>query len=165
MKKSILTLCAFAWAISIFAQDNAWQQQADYQMDVTMNVKNFQYKGVQKLTYTNNSPDTLSTVFFHLYYNAFQPNSEMDANLQNLPDPDSRMTINKGTRQQPVYESRIAKLAPNEIGYLLQGAFARRAARGQQHRKGDQGHAAQESIVCTYSVVQSVHNALFLLRF
>ena len=42
MKKSILTLCAFAWAIGIFAQDNAWQQQADYQMDVTMNVKNFQ---------------------------------------------------------------------------------------------------------------------------
>ena len=118
MKKSILTLCAFAWAIGIFAQDNAWQQQADYQMDVTMNVKNFQYKGVQKLTYTNNSPDTLSTVFFHLYYNAFQPNSEMDANLQNLPDPDSRMTINKGTRQQPVYESRIAKLAPDEMGYL-----------------------------------------------
>ena len=118
MKKSILAICGFALALSAQAQDNHWQQQADYQMNVTMNVKNFQYKGVQKVTYINNSPDTLSTVFFHLYFNAFQPNSEMDANLQTLPDPDGRMATNVGTPQRPIYESRIAKLNPNEIGYL-----------------------------------------------
>lgn len=118
MKKSILAICGLALALSVQAQDNHWQQQADYQMNVTMNVKNFQYKGVQKVTYINNSPDTLTTVFFHLYFNAFQPNSEMDANLQTLPDPDGRMATNIGTPQRPVYESRIAKLNPNEIGYL-----------------------------------------------
>lgn len=118
MKKSILAICGLALALSAQAQDNHWQQQADYQMNVTMNVKNFQYKGVQKVTYINNSPDTLSTVFFHLYFNAFQPNSEMDANLQTLPDPDGRMATNIGTPQRPIYESRIAKLNPNEIGYL-----------------------------------------------
>ena len=118
MKKSILAICGFALALSAQAQDNHWQQQADYQMNVTMNVKNFQYKGVQKVTYINNSPDTLTTVFFHLYFNAFQPNSEMDANLQTLPDPDGRMATNVGTPQRPIYESRIAKLNPNEIGYL-----------------------------------------------
>ena len=118
MKKSILTICGFALALSVQAQDNHWQQQADYQMNVTMNVKNFQYKGVQKVTYINNSPDTLTTVFFHLYFNAFQPNSEMDANLQTLPDPDGRMATNVGTPQRPIYESRIAKLNPDEIGYL-----------------------------------------------
>ena len=118
MKKSILAICGFALALSVQAQDNHWQQQADYQMNVTMNVKNFQYKGVQKVTYINNSPDTLTTVFFHLYFNAFQPNSEMDANLQTLPDPDGRMATNIGTPQRPIYESRIAKLNPNEIGYL-----------------------------------------------
>ena len=118
MKKSILAICGFALALSVQAQDNHWQQQADYQMNVTMNVKNFQYKGVQKVTYINNSPDTLTTVFFHLYFNAFQPNSEMDANLQTLPDPDGRMATNVGTPQRPIYESRIAKLNPNEIGYL-----------------------------------------------
>ncbi len=118
MKKSILAICGLALALSAQAQDNYWQQQADYQMNVTMNVKNFQYKGVQKVTYINNSPDTLSTVFFHLYFNAFQPNSEMDANLQTLPDPDGRMATNVGTPQRPIYESRIAKLNPNEIGYL-----------------------------------------------
>ena len=118
MKKSILAICGLALALSAQAQDNLWQQQADYQMNVTMNVKNFQYKGVQKVTYINNSPDTLTTVFFHLYFNAFQPNSEMDANLQTLPDPDGRMATNIGTPQRPIYESRIAKLNPNEIGYL-----------------------------------------------
>lgn len=118
MKKSILAICGLALALSVQAQDNHWQQQADYQMNVTMNVKNFQYKGVQKVTYINNSPDTLTTVFFHLYFNAFQPNSEMDANLQTLPDPDGRMATNVGTPQRPIYESRIAKLNPDEIGYL-----------------------------------------------
>ena len=118
MKKSILAICGLALALSVQAQDNHWQQQADYQMNVTMNVKNFQYKGVQKVTYINNSPDTLTTVFFHLYFNAFQPNSEMDANLQTLPDPDGRMATNVGTPQRPIYESRIAKLTPDEIGYL-----------------------------------------------
>ena len=118
MKKSILAICGLALALSAQAQDNHWQQQADYQMNVTMNVKNFQYKGVQKVTYINNSPDTLTTVFFHLYFNAFQPNSEMDANLQTLPDPDGRMATNVGTPQRPIYESRIAKLNPDEIGYL-----------------------------------------------
>ena len=118
MKKSILAICGLALALSVQAQDNHWQQQADYQMNVTMNVKNFQYKGVQKVTYINNSPDTLTTVFFHLYFNAFQPNSEMDANLQTLPDPDGRMATNIGTPQRPIYESRIAKLTPDEIGYL-----------------------------------------------
>ena len=118
MKKSILAICGLALALSAQAQDNHWQQQADYQMNVTMNVKNFQYKGVQKVTYINNSPDTLTTVFFHLYFNAFQPNSEMDANLQTLPDPDGRMATNIGTPQRPIYESRIAKLNPDEIGYL-----------------------------------------------
>lgn len=118
MKKSILAICGLALALSAQAQDNHWQQQADYQMNVTMNVKNFQYKGVQKVIYINNSPDTLTTVFFHLYFNAFQPNSEMDANLQTLPDPDGRMATNIGTPQRPIYESRIAKLNPDEIGYL-----------------------------------------------
>lgn len=95
-----------------------WQQKVDYKMDVNVNVHNFQYQGTQQLIYTNNSPDTLNQVFYHLYYNAFQPGSEMDMRLQQVPDPDSRMVINKGTKENPIYESRIAKLKSSEIGYL-----------------------------------------------
>ncbi len=103
-----------------FAQYNTsyWQQQADYKMDVDVDAENYQYKGTQELVYTNNSPDVLNMVFYHLYFNAFQPNSEMDARLQTVPDPDKRMVKNIGTKENPIYESRIAKLSPNEIGFL-----------------------------------------------
>lgn len=94
-----------------------WQQHVDYTMDIDMNVKTYQFTGKQKLIYTNNSPDEINQVFYHLYLNAFQPGSEMDIRLQNIVDPDKRMVINLGTYQNPIYESRIAKLKPNEIGY------------------------------------------------
>jgi len=105
---------------TVFAQNNTsyWQQQADYKMDVDVDAENYQYKGTQELAYTNNSPDVLNTVFYHLFFNAFQPNSEMDARLQTVVDPDNRMVNNIGTKTNPVFESRIAKLKPNEIGYL-----------------------------------------------
>ncbi|MEZ4793306.1 MAG: M1 family metallopeptidase [Gelidibacter sp.] len=102
---------------------NYWQQHVDYTMDIDMDVETYQYKGTQKLVYTNNSPDVLHRVFYHLYPNAFQPGSEMDARVQNIPDPDGRMAPNIGTRQNPVYESRIAKLKPNEIGYIKVGSL------------------------------------------
>ena len=87
-------------------------------MEVDIDVKNFQYKGTQLLKYTNNSPDTLTQVFYHLYNNAFQPGSEMDLRLQNIVDPDNRMMNNIGANGKPKHESRISKLKPNEIGYL-----------------------------------------------
>ncbi|MDM1494498.1 M1 family peptidase [Myroides odoratimimus] len=123
MKKILLTLaiCSIA-LIDVIAQNNPnpgyWQQHVDYKMDVKMDVKKYQYSGTQKLTYTNNSPDTLKAVYFHLYYNAFQPNSDMDALLSNIADPDSRMVDTKTVRGRKVFESRITKLKDNEIGYL-----------------------------------------------
>ena len=118
MKKIFLFLIltsATAFSQSTFY----WQQKVDYKMNVVMDVKTYQYKGTQELVYTNNSQDTLKKVFYHLYNNAFQPGSEMDMRLQNVKDPDGRMVDkikvdDKTTRN----ESRIAKLKPNEIGYL-----------------------------------------------
>lgn len=96
-----------------YGQNNTpyWQQHVDYTMEVDMDVENYQYTGTQKLVYANNSPDTLSRVYYHLYFNAFQPGSEMDIRLQNIKDPDDRMTTEEG-------KSRIATLSESEIGYL-----------------------------------------------
>lgn len=119
--KKLGSLLLFALsAIISTAQNNTsyWQQHADYKMEVDVDAENYQYKGTQELEYTNNSPDVLNTVFYHLFFNAFQPGSEMDARLQTVPDPDKRMVKNIGTKENPIYESRIAKLKPNEIGYL-----------------------------------------------
>ncbi len=118
MKKSILLALLAIPFFSIAQQPNYWQQHVDYTMSIDMNVDNYQYDGVQKIVYTNNSPDTIDNVFYHLFFNAFQPGSEMDIRLQNIPDPDSRMTNNIGTKEAPVYESRISKLTPDEIGFI-----------------------------------------------
>ncbi|GAB3654797.1 M1 family metallopeptidase [Echinicola sediminis] len=75
-------------------------------MDIEMDVDKNQYKGEQELAYTNNSPDTLYRVFYHLYYNAFQPNSMMDVRSRTIIDPDGRV------------KDRIQHLTPEEIGYL-----------------------------------------------
>ncbi len=52
-----------------------WQQDVSYKIDATINDKTDIIDGKEKLVYTNNSPDTLRFVFFHLYQNAFQPES------------------------------------------------------------------------------------------
>ena len=113
MTKSFLTFFTALCSMAVFAQNttNYWQQHVDYTMAVDMDVDNFQYTGTQKLVYTNNSPDELKRVYFHLYFNAFQPGSEMDIRLQNIADPDGRMT----TADK---KSRIALLAESEQGYL-----------------------------------------------
>lgn len=109
---SFTLIAALFGTVLIFAQSETsrWQQHVDYTMDVKMDVETFQYEGTQKLVYTNHSPDTLKRVYYHLYFNAFQPGSEMDARLQHIADPDRRMMTDG--------KSRIASLKPEEQGYL-----------------------------------------------
>ena len=95
-----------------------WQQKVAYKMDVVVDAPNYQYKGTQELVYTNNSPDTLRKVYYHLYPNAFQPGSEMDARIQSIADPDGRMVRKIKLADKEIKESRIKNLQPNEVGYL-----------------------------------------------
>ncbi len=118
MKKLFLLL----FPSLILAQNNPnpgyWQQHVDYKMEVNMDIKTYQYKGKQTLVYTNNSPDTLKRVYFHLFNNAFQPNSPMDARLKSIKDPDGRMVTKVKVGDKETKESRISALKPNEIGFL-----------------------------------------------
>src|SRR4029077_7682161 len=92
-------------ALLLKAQTAYWQQRVEYTMNIKMNVPAHQFEGDQKLVYYNNSPDTLSKVYYHLYFNAFQPGSMMDVRSRNLSDPDRRVG------------DRISKLKEDEIGY------------------------------------------------
>ena len=119
MKKLLLLSFVTLGFGSLIAQNNAyWQQHADYKMDVTMDVKEYKYKGTQELVYTNNSSDTLKKVYYHLYNNAFQPGSEMDARVSSIKDPDGRMVNKVKVGSNEIKESRIKTLQPNETGYL-----------------------------------------------
>ena len=52
--------------------DYYWQQHVDYTMEIDMDVDTYRYHGKQTLVYTNNSPDTLHRVFYHLYFKFHQ---------------------------------------------------------------------------------------------
>ena len=70
-----------------------WQQKVDYTMSVDLEAESANYFGTQKLVYTNNSPETLSKVFYHLYFNAFQPGSDMAIRLKNGGDKNGRFKV------------------------------------------------------------------------
>lgn len=105
MKKAYLSLAAVLLAFSIQAQDYRWQQRVEYQMDIQLDVTTHKIAGKQKLTYFNNSKDTLRKVYYHLFFNAFQPGSMMDVRSRSIIDPDPRVG------------ERISKLKDDEIGY------------------------------------------------
>lgn len=92
------------WTTHAFSQ--YWQQRVAYEMEVSLDDQNHQYKGTQKVTYWNNSPDTLYRVYFHLFPNAFQPGSMMDIRSQEIVDPDPRVG------------DRIGMLSPEDQGFL-----------------------------------------------
>ncbi len=86
--KPLGILLSLLCLISIsFAQPDRWQQRVEYTMSIDMNVETNQFTGDQELVYYNNSPDTLFKVFYHLYFNTFQPGSYMDVRSRSLPDP------------------------------------------------------------------------------
>ncbi len=101
-----LTFLVFCNVALIAQTSQRWQQEANYKMNIDVDVDKHQYKGSQTIEYTNNSPDPLNKIFYHLYFNAFQPNSMMDVRSQDISDPDRRV------------KSRIGRLNADEIGYI-----------------------------------------------
>ena len=85
--------------------NNYWQQRVEYRININFDYEKHQFLGDQNLIYYNNSEDTITKVFFHLYFNAFQPGSMMDVRSRSLPDPDRRVM------------DRISKLNEDEIGF------------------------------------------------
>ena len=102
--KHLFSILFLAISSTLFSQ-SYWQQKVDYKMDIDFDETTHQFKGKQKLVYTNNSPDELNKVFYHLYFNAFQPGSMMDIRSLTIIDPDRRVG------------DRISKLKPEEEGY------------------------------------------------
>lgn len=120
MKKLFFLLGIIFSCISIInAQSDRWQQRIKYLIDVDVNVTTNQFVGTEKIEYINNSPDTLSRIFFHMYWNAFQPNSMMDVRSREL----GQTVLGTNRRGDPILDwdsrvrDRILNLKENEIGY------------------------------------------------
>jgi hypothetical protein len=73
-----------------------WQQRLEYEIEARLDEPLGRLSGTQRVVYHNNSPDTLRTVSFHLYLNAFRPGSrwadadsaERRRRFNDLKDPD-----------------------------------------------------------------------------
>src|SRR5687767_3482772 len=107
------------FSLSTTAQPDRWQQKVKYVMNIDMDVQTNKYTGKQNIQYWNNSPDTLHRLFFHLYWNAFQPNSMMDVRSRRQgtiilrKDRDGNDIADWDGR----VEDRIVMLQEDEIGY------------------------------------------------
>ena len=105
MFKQLLFSLILILPITSFAQPERWQQRVEYKMDINLDANTHQMVGKQQLKYFNNSPDTLHRIFYHLYFNAFQPNSMMD------------MLNRDPNRSDPRVGERIKNLKEHEYGW------------------------------------------------
>ena len=104
MKKISLVAYFLVTAIIVFSQSERWQQKIKYNINVKMDVLTNRFAGTEKIEYSNNSTDTLKKVFFHLYWNAFQPNSVMDIRSRELGK--NMLTSRRGD-QIPDWDARV----------------------------------------------------------
>lgn len=84
LKRHFVSIFAIALALTVnvkyaqakraFAADN-WQQTANYNIDVTLDDLSHRLEGQISIEYHNNSPDTLRSIFLHLWPNAFKDQS------------------------------------------------------------------------------------------
>ncbi len=68
--KNLLLLLSLTIAMAARAQ--SWQQRVDYRIDVSLNAGEKTLDGFARITYTNNAPDTLRFIWFHLWPNAYK---------------------------------------------------------------------------------------------
>jgi hypothetical protein len=92
--KTLLFLSLLPFLVISQESSWRWQQEVDYTMVIDVNVENYTYKGTQNLVFTNNSPDDLDRVFYHLYFNAFKPGTDLEQNSRYSSD-DSRSMSKK----------------------------------------------------------------------
>ncbi|MEP7107502.1 MAG: M1 family metallopeptidase [Ferruginibacter sp.] len=112
-RQFLIFLITVLAGFSSTAQPDRWQQRVKYTMTIDVDAVTNRFTGKQKLEYTNNSPDILTRVFYHLYFNAFQPNSSMDARSRAL----GKVLVYGEPDWDPRVKDRIGKLKEDEIGY------------------------------------------------
>ena len=72
MRKFFLLLLSHLLLATSHSQQNYWQQQVNYTIDVSLNDRDHSLKGKITMEYSNHSPDKLDFVWFHLWPNAYK---------------------------------------------------------------------------------------------
>ncbi|MEO5649674.1 MAG: hypothetical protein ABIR03_07090, partial [Ginsengibacter sp.] len=72
MKKLFLIFLLYCQPPTANCQVKYFQQEVNYKIDVTLNDVDNTLDGFEIIDYTNNSPDTLAYIWFHLWPNAYK---------------------------------------------------------------------------------------------
>ncbi|MFY7964074.1 MAG: M1 family metallopeptidase [Chitinophagaceae bacterium] len=74
MKYFSLIISIFSFFSQALAQqkNTYWQQQVNYNIAVSLNDNDHTIDAIEKISYTNNSPDTLRFIWFHIWQNAYK---------------------------------------------------------------------------------------------
>lgn len=73
----------------ILAQKTYFQQEVNYSIKVSLNDENHTLTGFETIEYSNNSPDTLEFIYFHLWPNAYK-NTKTAYAKQELENGDNK---------------------------------------------------------------------------
>jgi peptidase M1-like protein len=98
-----------------------WQQDVRYEIGASLDEAAGTLTGTQRMSYRNNSPDTLGTISFHLHLNAFRPGSrwadadsmERRRRFNDLKDPDYAFNHLRNVRVDGTSVEPIWPLAPD----------------------------------------------------
>ena len=61
-------------SVNIFSQENYFQQEVNYKINVTLNDVSHSLKAFEQIEYVNNSTTPLTFIYFHLWPNAYKNN-------------------------------------------------------------------------------------------
>ncbi len=136
MKFKLTTLILFALTINAYAQfpentypsatngyywknrkpDAAyWQQDVYYKINASLDDKTNIIDGAEELTYTNNSPDQLAFVYFHLYSNAQAKGSYLADLYKN-----NGAQLKFGKYEQEGLGTNVSKITCNDVALKME---------------------------------------------
>ena len=95
--RNLMFLLACCFSLNVIAQNVYWQQEVNYTIDVSLDDKKNTLQGNISMEYKNQSPDTLSFIYFHLWANAYKNERTALAN-QLVHDIESKQKLNNAQR-------------------------------------------------------------------
>jgi len=78
----LLTALCVGLQLNLSAQQNYWQQEVDYIIDVSLDDQQHMLRGAESFIYHNKSPKSIDRIYIHLWANAYRDNSTAFARQQ-----------------------------------------------------------------------------------
>ena len=87
----LLQIIGIIWLSPEASSQGYFQQRVNFEIHVTLNDTKHELKGFEAIEYTNNSPDTLGFIYFHLWPNAYSANNTQLAKELIIRDGKSKL--------------------------------------------------------------------------